>query len=46
MEGVLSIATLAQRFRMRYTGAGEPEVQEKITLRPKGELRMVAESRP
>lgn len=45
MEGVLSIATLAQRFRMRYAGTGEPELQEKITLRPKGELRMVAESR-
>jgi cytochrome P450 len=46
MEGVLSIATVAQRFRMRYAGVGEPEVQEKITLRPKGELKMVAESRP
>jgi cytochrome P450 len=45
MEGVLSIATLAQRFRMRYAGVGEPDVQEKITLRPKGELPMVAESR-
>ena len=45
MEGVFSIATLAQRFRMRYVGTAEPEVQEKITLRPKGELRMVAESR-
>ena len=45
MEGVLSIATLAQRFRMRFAGTAEPEVQEKITLRPRGELRMVAESR-
>ncbi len=45
MEGVFSIATLAQRFRMRYAGAGVPEVQEKITLRPKGALRMVAEQR-
>jgi cytochrome P450 len=46
MEGVLSIATLAQRFRIAYAGVGEPEVQEKITLRPKGELRMRAEARP
>ena len=45
MEGTLSIATVAQRWRFRYAGAGEPEVQAKITLRPKGELRMIAEAR-
>jgi len=45
MEGVLSIATLAHRWRFRYAGTGAPEVQAKITLRPKGELRMVAEAR-
>lgn len=45
MEGVLSIATLAHRWRFRYAGIGVPEVQAKITLRPKGELRMVAEAR-
>jgi cytochrome P450 len=45
MEGVLSIATLAHRWRFRYVGVGAPEVQAKITLRPKGELRMVAEAR-
>ncbi len=45
MEGVLSIATLAHRWRFRYAGTAAPEVQAKITLRPKGELRMVAEAR-
>jgi cytochrome P450 len=40
MEGVLSIATLAQRWRMRYTGTTVPEVQAKITLRPREPLRM------
>jgi cytochrome P450 len=45
MEGILSIATLAQRFRMVYAADRPPEIQEKITLRPKGELRMHAEKR-
>jgi len=45
MEGILAIATLAQRFRMTYCGDGPPEIQEKITLRPKGALWMRAESR-
>jgi cytochrome P450 len=45
MEGILSIATLAQRFRMVYAADAPPEIQEKITLRPKGELRMRAEKR-
>jgi cytochrome P450 len=45
MEGVLSIATLASRWRLRYADDQPPEVQEKITLRPKGALRMRAETR-
>ena len=45
MEGILSIATLAQHWRFRYAGTSAPEVQAKITLRPKGELRMFAEAR-
>ncbi len=40
MEGVLAIATVASRWRMEYLGAGEPELQAKITLRPKEPLRM------
>ncbi len=45
MEGVFSIATLAQRWRFRFAGAEPPEPQAKITLRPRGPLQMVAEAR-
>ena len=45
MEGVFSIAVLAQGYRLRYADAAPPEVQAKITLRPSGPLRMVAEAR-
>ncbi|WP_158944339.1 cytochrome P450 [Granulicella sp. S190] len=40
MEGVFSIATLAQRWRMTYLGSAPPEVQAKITLRPRNPLMM------
>ena len=40
MEGVFSIATIAQRWRMEYLGDRPPEVQAKITLRPKYPLKM------
>jgi cytochrome P450 len=46
MEGVFSIATLAQRFRFRYTGTTPPVPQAKITLRPRDPLLMIAEPRP
>jgi cytochrome P450 len=45
MEGVFSIATLAQSWRLSYAGAAPPETQEKITLRPKGPLMMRLVSR-
>ena len=45
MEGVFSIATLAQRWRFRYVGTDAPVGQAKITLRPRDPLRMVAEAR-
>ncbi len=45
MEGVLSIATLAHRWRLTYADEQAPEIQEKITLRPKGPLMMRAEPR-
>ena len=45
MEGVFSIATLAQRWRFRYADAEPPVPQAKITLRPRDPLRMVAETR-
>ena len=40
MEGVFSIATLAQNWRLSYVGTKPPEVQAKITLRPKEPLMM------
>ena len=40
MEGVFSIATIAQRWRLAYAGTTPPEVQAKITLRPKDPLMM------
>ena len=42
MEGVFSIATLAQSWRLTYADPAPPEVQAKITLRPKDPLRMLA----
>ncbi len=45
MEGVLSVATVAQRWRLRFVGTEAPVVQEKITLRPRDAVRMVAEGR-
>jgi cytochrome P450 len=45
MEGVLSIATLAHRWRLTYAEEQPPEIQEKITLRPRGSLMMRAEPR-
>jgi cytochrome P450 len=40
MEGVLSIATIAQRWRMTYLGSTPPIPQAKITLRPRDPLMM------
>ena len=40
MEGVLAIATIAQRWRMKYEGGTPPVVQAKITLRPRDPLLM------
>jgi cytochrome P450 len=40
MEGVFSIATLAQRWRMSYLDATPPVPQAKITLRPSDPLMM------
>ena len=45
MEGVLSIATLAQRWRFRYADPRPPIPQTKITLRPRAPLRMTATER-
>jgi cytochrome P450 len=40
MEGVFSIATIAQRWRMAYLGSTPPVPQAKITLRPRDPLMM------
>ena len=45
MEGVFSIATLAQTFRFTYAAETPPEPQAKITLRPKHPLLMQARTR-
>jgi cytochrome P450 len=45
MEGVFSIATLAQRWRLSYADTAPPEVQAKITLRPRDPLMMHLHSR-
>jgi len=44
MEGVLSIATLAQRYRFRYADLTAPVPQAKITLRPRDPLHMIPEA--
>jgi len=40
MEGVLAIATIAQRWRMTYMGVEPPIPQAKITLRPRDPVMM------
>ncbi len=45
MEGILAIATIASRWRMRYTDANPPVPQARITLRPRDPLHMRLESR-
>jgi cytochrome P450 len=45
MEGVLLLATIAQRWKFRYLGDAAPAIEPRITLRPRGGLRMRAESR-
>ena len=45
MEGVLILATIAQKWRLRYTGTAAPEIEPRITLRPRGTLPMRIEDR-
>jgi cytochrome P450 len=45
MEGIVILATIAQRWRLRYIGASPPEIEPRITLRPKGRLEMSIEGR-
>jgi cytochrome P450 len=45
MEGVLTIATIASRWRLSYLGTTPPVPQAKITLRPRDPLLMRLTSR-
>ena len=45
MEGILILATIAQKWRFRYLGSAPPGVDPKITLRPAGGLSMRIERR-
>jgi cytochrome P450 len=44
-EAVLVLATIARKWRLESVDAGEPELEPGITLRPKGEIRMVVRGR-
>ncbi len=41
MEGILAIATIASRWRMRYLDPRPPIPQARITLRPRNPMRML-----
>jgi cytochrome P450 len=45
MEAILSLVTLAQRWRLRLVPGQKIDVQPKITLRPKYAIRMAPEER-
>jgi cytochrome P450 len=45
MEGVLTVATIASRWRLRYLDAAPPVPQAKITLRPRDPMMMRLEAR-
>ena len=46
MEGILVLATIAQRWRLRYESAAPPVPQPLVTLRPKNGMPMRAVRRP
>jgi cytochrome P450 len=45
MEGILLIATLAQKWKMRLAPGHQVKMQPLITLRPKHGMRMTIEKR-
>ncbi len=45
MEGILILATIAQKWKLRYLGSAPPPVEPRITLRPGGSLDMRVERR-
>lgn len=44
-EGVLVLATLGQRWRLRLASEGRPQPQAQITLRPRGPIKMFVDNR-
>jgi cytochrome P450 len=45
MEGILILATIAQKWKLRYVGSSPPDIEPRITLRPAGSLSMRIEKR-
>lgn len=45
MEGIVILATIAQRWKLRYIGTSPPGLEPRITLRPEGTLDMKVERR-
>lgn len=45
MEGVLLLATIAQRWSLRFLGTSAPEIEPRITLRPRNGIQMRVEAR-
>ncbi len=45
MEGILILATIAQKWKLRYLGGTPPAIEPRITLRPRGSVSMLIEKR-
>jgi len=45
MEGMLILATLSQRWRLRHDERHKVQIEPLFTLRPKGGMQMIVESR-
>jgi cytochrome P450 len=45
MEGILILATTSQKWKLRYLGSVAPEIDPRITLRPRESLSMRIEKR-
>jgi cytochrome P450 len=45
MEGVLLLATIAKNWKFRHVGDAAPRIEPRITLRPRGGLKMRVERR-
>jgi hypothetical protein len=45
MEGILILATIAQKWKLRYPGSTPPAIEPRITLRPRGSVSMLIEKR-